>query len=128
MACEVDSDMGVRTPFGTHIPDIFVGPYNNVFQKLESIQPVKPETILTLHKNKMDEINDHYQKVPAAVWWDTEMVINSENSQLLMFSLYLSSIVYHWNTIDRKLTKFISHVNHFNIMIRLANIRQMDRF
>jgi hypothetical protein len=37
-----------------------------------------------------------------------------------MYIVYISLMVYYWNTIDGKLTNFISRVNGSEIMIRMA--------
>jgi len=37
-----------------------------------------------------------------------------------MYAVYISLMVYYWNTIDGKLTNFIPRVNGSKIMIRMA--------
>jgi len=56
----------------------------------------------------------------AATRWGPETVIDAENVSLLMFIVYISLMVYYWNTIDAKLTKFIPSVNVSIILIRRA--------
>jgi len=51
---------------------------------------------------------------------DPEMVTDNEDVELLMHILYITLILYYWNTMDGELTKFIPRVDGSKITIRMA--------
>jgi len=62
--------------FWTHISDIVVGTYSDLFEQWESILPEIQKKILAIHRDSIDAINGHDWEAPAATRWDLETVIN----------------------------------------------------
>ena len=68
-----------RRLFWTHVSDILVGTYSDLFEQWESIAPAMQKTILAIHMDKVDTINGRDRKPPSATWWDPETVIDDED-------------------------------------------------
>jgi hypothetical protein len=73
-----------------------------------------------IHMDRIDTINCQDHKAPAVTWWDPETVMDDEYMLLFMNIVYIRLMVYYWNTIDEKLTIFISRVKGSKFTIRMA--------
>jgi len=67
------------TPFWTHVSDILVGTYIDLFEQWESIPPEIQIKILAIHMHKIDAIKGRDGKTPAATECNSEMAIDNEN-------------------------------------------------
>jgi hypothetical protein len=112
-----------RTPFWTHISDIIVGTYSDLFKQWESIPPEIQKNILPIHMARIDATNSQNWNTHAVTQSYPGTIINDENPFLRMDIVYVRLMVYYSNTSDGKLTNFIPCVNGSKIMIRMAFLK-----
>lgn len=68
-----------RTPFWTHVSDIVLGTYSDLFKLWESIPPEMEKFITAKHVDRLVAIDCQDGKAPAATWRDPEMVTDDED-------------------------------------------------